>query len=89
MTIKVLVKKEISDNIDVFSSPLKNKIKEALRELETTWPMTRLDIKKLKGYDNHYRIRVGDYRILFFRESGTALVYDVSRRSDNTYKGKH
>lgn len=88
MPIKVLVKKEISDNIDGFSSPLKNKIKEALRELKTTWPLTRLDIKKLKGYDNHYRIRVGDYRILFFRESGTAMVYDVSHRSD-VYKGKH
>lgn len=89
MPIKVLIRKEISDNIDVFPPSLKNKIKEALRELETTWPMTRLDIKKLKGYDNHYRIRVGDYRILFFRESGTAMVYDLSHRSDNTYKGKH
>ena len=88
MPIKVLVKKEIFDNIDGFPPLLKNKIKEALRELETTWPLTRLDIKKLKGYDNHYRIRVGDYRILFFHESGTAKVYDVSHRSD-AYKGKH
>ena len=44
--------------------------------------MTRLDIKKLKGYDNHYRIRVGDYRILFFRESDTAMVYEISHRSN-------
>jgi mRNA interferase RelE/StbE len=49
--------------------------------------MHRLDMKKLKGYDNHYRIRVGDYRILFFRESDTARVYDVSHRRD-VYKGK-
>jgi mRNA interferase RelE/StbE len=27
-----------------------------------------LDIKKLKGYKNHYRLRVGDFRILFFLE---------------------
>lgn len=87
MPIKVLVKKEISDKIEGFSSDLKNRIKEALEELETTWPMVRLDIKKLKGYDNNYRVRVGDYRILFFRESGTAKVYDVSRRGD-VYKGK-
>lgn len=88
MSIKVLIKKEISDKIYGFPSPLKSKINEALRELEATWPLTRLDIKKLKGYDNHYRVRVGDYRILFFRESGTAMVYDVSHRSD-VYKGKH
>jgi len=47
--------------------------------------MTRLDIKKLKGYNNHYRIRVGNYRILFFRETGEARVYDISIRS-NAYK---
>lgn len=47
----------------------------------------KLDMKKLKGYDNHYRIRVGDYRIIFFRELGTAKVYDVSHRHD-VYKGK-
>lgn len=87
MPIKVLVKKEIDDKINGFPADLKNKIKEVLKELEITWPMSRLDIKKLKGYDNHYRIRVGDYRILFFRESSTAKVYDVSHRRD-VYKGK-
>lgn len=87
MPIKVLVKKEISDRIEGFPPDLKNRIGEALKELETTWPMVRLDIKKLRGHDNHYRIRVGDYRILFFRESGAAKVYDVSHRSD-VYKGK-
>jgi len=46
------------------------------------WPTCRLDIKKLKGHDNHYRIRVGDYRILFFREDGIAKIYDISHRSD-------
>lgn len=87
MSIKVLIKKEISEQIEGFPSDLKNRIKEALEELETTWPIVRLDMKKLKGHDNNYRIRVGDYRILFFRESGTAKVYDVSHRRD-VYKGK-
>jgi mRNA interferase RelE/StbE len=87
LPIKVLVKKEVSDKIDGLHIDLKDRIKEALKELETTWPMCRLDIKKLQGYDNHYRIRVGDYRILFFRESGIAKVYDVSHRRD-VYKGK-
>jgi mRNA interferase RelE/StbE len=87
LPIKVLVKKEISNKLEGLPSDLKNRIKEVLKELETTWPMVRLDMKKLKGYDNNYRIRVGDYRILFFRESGTAKVYDVSHRRD-VYKGK-
>jgi mRNA interferase RelE/StbE len=87
LPIKVLIKKEIHDKINGFPSDLNNRIKEVLKELETTWPVSRLDIKKLKGFDNHYRIRVGDYRILFLRESGTAKVYDVSHRRD-AYKRK-
>ena len=77
MPIKVLVKKEIDNKINGFTSDLKTRIKEALKELEATWPICRLDIKKLKGYNNHYRIRVGSYRILFFHELGIAKVYDV------------
>ncbi len=82
MTIKVLVKKEISNKLDELPNDLKKRIRTALNELEFTWPTCRLDIKKLKGYDNHYRIRVGDYRILFFREDDIAKIYDVSHRSD-------
>ncbi|WKT57527.1 type II toxin-antitoxin system RelE/ParE family toxin [Candidatus Nitrosotenuis chungbukensis] len=82
MTIKVLVKKEVSNKLDELPNDLKKRIRTALNEAESMWPTCRLDIKKLKGYDNHYRIRVGDYRILFFREEGTAKIYDISHRSD-------
>lgn len=87
MAIKVLVKQEILDSINKLQSDLGDRIKAALKELELEWPICRLEIKKLKGYPNHYRIRVGNYRILFFRESDTAKVYDVSHRSD-AYKRK-
>ncbi len=82
MSIRVLIKKEISDKLDDLPQDLKKRIRIALNELESTWPACRLDIKKLKGYDNHYRIRVGDYRILFFREEDTAKIYDISHRGD-------
>jgi mRNA interferase RelE/StbE len=40
------------------------------------------DIKKLKGSDDAYRIRVGDYRICFCIESDSAIVlYGVFHRS--------
>ena len=45
----------------------------------------RLDIKKLKGTRNHYRIRVGNYRILLVIESEMAYVYDISHR-ESVYK---
>lgn len=40
---------------------------------------------KNRRYKNHYRIRVGDHRIMFVLDRLNALVYDVSHRS-NVYK---
>ena len=40
------------------------------------------DVKKLKGFKNKYRLRVGDYRVLFELEGSRVLVYDVGNRKD-------
>ena len=43
-----------------------------------------LDIKKLKGNKNLFRVRKGDIRIIFSAESGIRIL-SVSRRNDTTY----
>ncbi len=40
------------------------------------------DVKKLKGFKNKYRLRAGNYRVLFELEGGTIVVYDVGDRKD-------
>ena len=40
------------------------------------------DIKKLKGSKNQYRLRVGNYRVLFELEADTVTVYDLGHRKD-------
>ena len=41
-----------------------------------------MDIRKLKGYPNHYRIGIGDYRVLFKYEKPDILrIFLVGRRS--------
>ena len=40
------------------------------------------NLKKLKGDDNAYRIRVGDYRIGFFLEDGTITFVRVLHRRE-------
>jgi mRNA interferase RelE/StbE len=40
------------------------------------------DIKKLKGSRNQYRLRVGNYRVLFELEADTITVYDLGHRKD-------
>ncbi len=40
------------------------------------------DIKKLKGFKNKYRLRAGNYRVLFELEGECIVVYDVGDRKD-------
>lgn len=55
------------------------RIFDVLKKLENG-DLARLDIKKLKGYKNIYRIRVGDFRIKFKKEESLIKVFDVERR---------
>ncbi len=47
---------------------------------------TALDIKKLKGVADIYRVRAGNVRIIFRKEKSDIRVLDISRRDDNTYR---
>lgn len=40
------------------------------------------DVKKLKGFKRKYRLRAGDYRVLFELEGTTVVIYDVGHRKD-------
>ena len=40
------------------------------------------DIKKLKGFKNKYRLRAGNYRVLFELEGACLVVYNVGDRKD-------
>lgn len=46
-----------------------------------------MDIKKLKGKSDLYRIRKGDLRIIYkINKTGEIIITDIGRRNDNTYK---
>ena len=40
------------------------------------------DVKKLKGFKNKYRLRAGNYRVLFELEGSCVVVYSVGDRKD-------
>ncbi|MDI6806960.1 MAG: type II toxin-antitoxin system RelE/ParE family toxin [Candidatus Aenigmarchaeota archaeon] len=58
---------------------LKDRIIEKLKILEKGFPYT-LDIKKLRGFENHYRLRVGKFRVLFYFEGANMIVYRIGKR---------
>ena len=45
-----------------------------------------LDIKKLKDYENIFRVRKGKIRIIFIKKDKQIKILSIERRSDKTYK---
>ena len=47
--------------------------------------LSGLDVKKLKGEINLFRVRKGDLRIIFLKTKDTVRIIDIDRRNDTTY----
>ncbi len=45
-----------------------------------------LDLKKLKGRKDIFRIRKGKMRIIFYKKEDSVKVLSIERRSDKTYR---
>ncbi len=51
-----------------------------------SWDLEGLDVKKLQGKTEEYRVRRGSYRIIFTRRSdGEVKILEVERRDESTY----
>jgi mRNA interferase RelE/StbE len=46
---------------------------------------SELDRKKLKGYDSIFRIRIGNYRIIYQDDSAGIILKAILKRDENTY----
>ncbi|NHV98328.1 MAG: type II toxin-antitoxin system RelE/ParE family toxin [Thaumarchaeota archaeon] len=64
--IKIEAKKRVLKTLRDLDRDRKNRIKEALLILSNDpLPFKKLDVIKLKGYENTYRIRIGGLRIVY------------------------
>ena len=45
-----------------------------------------LDVKKLKGGENKFRVRKGHIRVIFRKDGDKISILSIERRVDNTYK---
>ena len=64
-----------------YREPIERLVFEEIPKLSNVF--ATLDIKKMKGYQHYYRIRMGDYRIGCKVEKGNQVVfYRVKSRAD-------
>ena len=77
------------DRIDKALSKLtareREKVGAILKQLNKT-DITGLDIKKLKGREDIFRVRKGSLRIIYrVVATGDIVILEIARRSDTTY----
>ena len=64
MKFKILLHKKADKFLRELKPEEKKRIIDKLRQLED-FPVTRLEIVKIAGEENTFRLRVGNYRALF------------------------
>ena len=69
---KIIIKKKAKKFIDKLPMPTKKRIIEAINLLPYG-----SDIKQMKGHDDLFRLRVGDYRIIYTVDIGELIVYVI------------
>lgn len=68
-----------------FSSKEKQQIKSILEKINLG-KLQSLDLKKLKGYKDIFRIRKGDIRVIYRLDDENSIsILAIERRSDKTY----
>lgn len=77
------------DKIDKFLAKLNNqesrKVLNAISDI-LSGNTSLYNLKKLKGYRDVYRIKVGTVRIIYKQLEDDIEVIDVGRRSEKTYR---
>jgi mRNA interferase RelE/StbE len=83
---KIEFTKECRKSLKNLPTKIKNKIIGIIHQLEKN-PYT-CNSKKLKAKENVYRIRQGDYRIIYeiINEELIIVIIDIKKRDDRTYK---
>ncbi len=77
------------DKIEKALKKLKEKEREAIKSILTKIQKEKtrdLDIKKLKGRDDIFRVRKGKIRIVFRKNNENISILSIERRSDKTYR---
>jgi len=74
---------KIQKALDKFSEKEKKIVKDLFQKIKIGKAIG-LDIKKLKGYESLYRLRSGDYRIIYEKIDNILVIvfFDVKHRKD-------
>ena len=76
---------KITKTLGKFSASEKELVKKILLKIKSK-KFEGLDLKKLKGRDDIYRVRKGKIRIIYRLEKEEISLLTIEKRNDRTYK---
>ena len=79
MTYEIEFKPRAIKDLGSIAKPNARRIIEKIEALRTDLAG---DVKRLTDFTPEYRLRVGDYRVLFEVEASKVIIYRVKHRSD-------
>ena len=80
--LNVVLTSRATKNFRKLPEEMQNRCQEIFDALQNSFAPLRLDVKKLKGYENTYRIRLGKWRIIYKVDTKKKLIliYDILPR---------
>jgi mRNA interferase RelE/StbE len=78
----IILSAAAAKDLDGLADKARERVMEGLADYAVTG---RGDVKQLKGRDG-FRIRIGEYRILFDEDRTTILAVYIGRRTTTTYR---
>ena len=88
MTYHIFLTRKAKKQLEKLEKEIQKQIKEKLHEIENNnKPLYEYDIVKLQNEKNKYRLRIGDYRILFeyIKQEKEIIIFAILPRK-NSYK---
>ena len=81
MKYEIYLTRKAKKQLDRLDPETRRKVLEALTMLRDYGFTPRLDVEKLRGYKNHYKLRTSEYRILYELEKPRkVIVYAILPR---------
>jgi mRNA interferase RelE/StbE len=82
--LRVLFRESFLKDVEALpDSALKKRIQQAIAQVKEATALKAVgNMKKLKGGDSYYRIRMGDYRLGFILEENTIVFIRCLHRRD-------
>ncbi len=78
MTYRIEFKPRAAKDLDTPDPPTARRVLEKIRGLENNLAG---DVKRLTNFTPEFRLRVGDYRVLFETEGDRVIIYRIKHRS--------